>query len=68
MNNIKIENDKQKVVNRLIGYKYGRYIFPISLSGYGKNPNEAWENATIGFQEEPGDCPEDYEFEEEDEY
>lgn len=64
---IDTESDKRKVVNRLEDKTYGRYIFPITLSGYGKTPDEAWEESIDGFSQEPGEYPEDYNFEEEDE-
>jgi len=31
-----------------------RYEFPITLSGYGKTPKEAWEDALEGFMQNPG--------------
>jgi len=61
------ESDKAKVIRRLKGHEYGRYIFKLELSGYGHNPDEAWENAVEGFGMEPGEFPEDYDFEEEEE-
>ena len=61
------ETDKDKVVRRLTSKNFGRYIFPLKLSGMGHTPEEAWENAVEGFYDEPGEFPEDYDFEEEDE-
>jgi len=61
------ESDKAKVIRRLKGEGYGRYTFKLELCGYGDNPDEAWMSAVIGFSMEPGEFPEDYDFEEEDE-
>jgi len=30
------------------------YTFPVTLSGYGDNPQEAWEDAVEGFCHDPG--------------
>ena len=37
-----------------------RYEFTITLSGIGKNPEEAWNSATESFCMDSGICPEDY--------
>ena len=61
------ESDKNKVVRRLEGKEYGRYEFKVTLAGYGKSPEEAWNEAVEGFYTDSGEYPEDYDFEEEDE-
>ena len=33
-----------------------RYLFPITLSGFGKTPEEAWQDAVEGFCLDSGDC------------
>lgn len=40
----------------------GYYYFVISLPGWGRNPEEAWENAQQTFAWDPGPVPKDYDF------
>lgn len=41
--------------------KRKRFIFPLELQGFGKNPEEAWADAIEGFTLDPGPYPEDFE-------
>jgi len=41
-----------------------RYLFKLELLGNGGNISEAWDSAIEGFKQEPGEPPEDYETEE----
>ena len=44
--------------------KWGRYIFKVTISGFGNNAEEAWDDATQGFSQDPGPVPPDeFEFE-----
>lgn len=61
------ETSKDKIERRLTGKCFGRYIFNIQLSGIGDTPLEAWEEAVDGFCNEPGNHPDEYDFEKEDE-
>lgn len=49
--------------------KFGTYHFKVVLSGSGETPEEAWNDAVEGFNEDAGACPEkeDYEIVEEEE-
>jgi len=46
---------------------YGYYYFKLRMAGLGKDIAEAWEDAISGFTDDPGDIPDEYEFEPEDE-
>ena len=39
-----------------------RYEFTITLGGYGATPDEAWEDATEGFSQDPGATPDESEY------
>ena len=39
-----------------------RYEFTITIAGYGKNPDEAWEDAVEGFVLDPGATPDKSEY------
>ena len=40
------------------------YTFTVTLTGYGKNPDEAWRDACEGFEGDWGSTPGEYEVEE----
>jgi hypothetical protein len=40
------------------------YVFPIELGGLGNTPEEAWNDATEAFTNEPGPTPDEYRVEE----
>jgi hypothetical protein len=42
------------------------YEFPITLSGDGNTPDEAWEDAVEGFMLDPGITPDEFTVEDED--
>jgi len=39
------------------------YLFTITISGYGENADEAWQDACEGFSMGPGPTPEENEYE-----
>lgn len=41
-----------------------RYLFTITISGEGDNPDEAWNEAIDGFAIDPGETPEKFEIDE----
>jgi hypothetical protein len=51
-----------------INLEYKRYYFDVTISGIGRDPEEAWDCAVEAFTEDPGICPEDYEVIEEEEF
>jgi len=46
---------------------YGYYYFKLTMAGLGKDIGDAWNDAIEGFVDDPGDVPEEYEFEPEEE-
>ena len=45
--------------------KVKQFLFPVVLSGWGGTPEEAWQDATDAFSQDPGVCPDDFSEEEE---
>lgn len=39
-----------------------RYVFNVTLGGYGKNADEAWQDVIEGFTQEPGPTPDKSEY------